>query len=88
LRCAGARLPSGGETAVSIRQHDIRLMPKAPEATENSFRHVMRQVFLGAARLYSAGRRWNQLRVVTSAQDNIAQRSPVWLHLPPERCAR
>jgi iron(III) transport system ATP-binding protein len=88
LRCSGARLPSGGETAVSIRQHDIRLMPKAPEATENVVpATVVRQVFLGSSRDYIVQvADGTQLRVVTSAQDNIAQRSPVWLHLPPERC--
>jgi iron(III) transport system ATP-binding protein len=88
LRCAGARLPSGGETTVSIRQHDIRLMPKAPDATENVVpATVVRQVFLGSSRDYIVQvADGTQLRVVTSAQDNIAQRSPVWLHLPPERC--
>jgi iron(III) transport system ATP-binding protein len=88
LRCSGARLPSGGETAVSIRQHDIRLMPKAPDATENVVpATVVRQVFLGSTRDYIVQvADGTQLRVVTSAQDNIAQRSPVWLHLPPERC--
>jgi len=88
LRCSGARLPSSGETAVSIRQHDIRLMPKAPDATENVVpATVVRQVFLGSTRDYIVQvADGTQLRVVTSAQDNIAQRSPVWLHLPPERC--
>jgi len=88
LRCSGARLPSSGETAVSIRQHDIRLMPKAPDATENVVpATVVRQVFLGSSRDYIVQvADGTQLRVVTSAQDNIAQRSSVWLHLPPERC--
>jgi iron(III) transport system ATP-binding protein len=27
-----------------------------------------------------------QLRVVTPAAESIAQGSPVWLHLPPDRC--
>jgi len=88
LRCSGARLPSSGETAVSIRQHDIRLMPRAPDATENVVpATVVRQVFLGSSRDYIVQvADGTQLRVVTSAQDNIAQRSSVWLHLPPERC--
>ena len=88
LRCSGARLPSSGETAVSIRQHDIRLMPKAPDATENVVpATVVRQVFLGSSRDYIVQvADGTQLRVVTSAQDNIAQRSSVWLHLPPDRC--
>ena len=27
-----------------------------------------------------------QLRIVTSAGENMPQGSAVWLHLPPERC--
>src|SRR5499433_820854 len=58
LRCSGARLPSGGETAVSIRQHDIRIMAQAPGAqapngAENVVpATVLRHVFLGNSRDY------------------------------------
>jgi iron(III) transport system ATP-binding protein len=88
LRCAGAKLPSGGETSVSIRQHDIRLLAKAPDQEENVVpATVVRQVFLGSTRDYMveiAG--GAQLRIVTSPEDNVAEGSSVWLHLPPERC--
>ena len=88
LRVIGADLPAGGETAVSIRQHDIRLMAKAPDGVENVVpATVVRQVFLGGSRDYMVQvADGTQLRVVTSAEDNIAQGSSVWLHLPAERC--
>jgi iron(III) transport system ATP-binding protein len=88
LRCSGARLASGGETSVSIRQHDIGLMAKAPEGRENVVSGtVLRQVFLGSSRDYMVQvADGTQLRVVTSAQESIPQGASVWLHLPPERC--
>src|SRR6185503_16047252 len=57
LRCAGAAFSSGSEVAISIRQHDIRLLA-AKSALENSVTEnvvpatVVRQVFLGGSRDY------------------------------------
>jgi iron(III) transport system ATP-binding protein len=88
LRCNGAKLASGGETSVSVRQHDIRLMAKAPEGMENVVpAKVVRQVFLGGNRDYMVeAADGTQLRVITSAAETISQDSAVWLHLPPDRC--
>jgi iron(III) transport system ATP-binding protein len=88
LRCSGAKLPSGGETSVSIRQHDIGLTARAPEGRENVVPGtVVRQVFLGSSRDYMVQvADGTQLRVVTSAGESIPQGASVWLHLPPERC--
>jgi len=88
LRCSGGRLAAGGETAVSIRQHDIRLMPKAPAASENVVAAtIVRQVFLGNSRDYMVQvADGTQLRVVASPEEDIAQGASVWLYLPPERC--
>src|SRR5262245_31063872 len=88
LRCSGAKLVSGGETAVSIRQHDIGLLAKAPDGRENVVPGtVVRQVFLGSSRDYMVQvADGTQLRVVTSAAESIPQGASVWLHLPPERC--
>ena len=88
LRCIGARLAANGETAISIRQHDIRLLPDAGGAAENVVpAMVVRQVFLGNSRDYMVQvADGTQLRVVTSPEENVAQGSSVWLHLPPERC--
>jgi iron(III) transport system ATP-binding protein len=88
LRCSGARLPASGETAVSIRQHDIRLLAQAPAGAENVVAAtVLRQVFLGNSRDYMVQLAdATQLRVVTAPAENIPQGSSVWLHLPPEHC--
>ena len=88
LRCVGAKLAAGGETAVSIRQHDICIFASVPAATENVVpAKVTRQVFLGDSRDYMVEvGDGTQLRVVTSATDSFPKGSDVWLHLPPERC--
>jgi iron(III) transport system ATP-binding protein len=88
LRCTGAPMTAGQDAAVSIRQHEIRIVPKPPQNTENVVpATVVRHVFLGNSRDYmvqvSDG---TQLRVVTSPQDSVAEGAMVWLHLPPERC--
>jgi len=88
LRCDGATLAAGGETAISIRQHDIRLLSAAPQSEENVvLAVVVRQVFLGGTRDYMVeAKDGTQLRVVAPAEQNIETGAPVWLHLPPERC--
>jgi iron(III) transport system ATP-binding protein len=88
LRCEGATLPAGGETAISIRQHDIQLLAAAPQTAENVVAAVVvRQVFLGGTRDYMVeAADGTQLRVVAPAEQNIETGAPVWLHLPPERC--
>jgi len=88
LRLNGAALPAQGETAISIRPHDIAIAASRPASAENVIpATVMRQVFLGASRDYlvevNGG---TQLRVITSAGENLARGSAVWLHLPAERC--
>ena len=48
---------------------------------------VVRQVFLGGSRDYMVeAADGTQLRVTTSAGENMPQGSAVWLHLPPDRC--
>jgi iron(III) transport system ATP-binding protein len=88
LRCSGAKLSTGGETAVSIRQHDIRLLPDGKGSAENVLpATVVRHVFLGNSRDYMVQvADGTQLRVVTSPAESVAEGSSVWLHLPPERC--
>jgi iron(III) transport system ATP-binding protein len=88
LRCNGGILAAGGETAVSIRQHDIRLSA-APLADRDNVlpATVVRQVFLGGSRDYMVEvADGTQLRVITPAEQNISPGSAVWLHMPPEHC--
>ena len=88
LRVTGGPLKAGGETAVSIRQHQIELFAKEPAVKDNLVAaKVVRQVFLGSSRDYMVEvADGTQLRIVTSAAESIAPGSTVWLHLPPERC--
>jgi iron(III) transport system ATP-binding protein len=88
LRVTGEPLRPSGETAVSIRQHQIELMSKEPASKDNVVpAKVVRQVFLGSSRDYMVETAdGTQLRIVTSAAESAAPGAPVWLHLPPERC--
>ena len=88
LRCSGGKLAAGGEGAIAIRQHVVRLCARKPDEEENVLpATVLRQVFLGASRDYLvAAADGTQLRVVASAAESIAQGSSVWLYLPPEGC--
>jgi iron(III) transport system ATP-binding protein len=88
LRCSGPKLPAGGESAISIRQHDIRIHASQPQSADNVVQaKVVRHVFLGGSRDYLVEvANGTQLRVVTSAAESIPQGSTVWLHLPPDRC--
>jgi iron(III) transport system ATP-binding protein len=87
LRCDGAKLKPGADTAVSIRPHDIKLSSSPPPAENVIPATVTRQVFLGGSRDYMVETNdGTALRVVTSTGDNVPPGSAVWLHLPPERC--
>jgi iron(III) transport system ATP-binding protein len=88
LRCTGGKLVKGGEGAISVRQHHVRLWASKPDSTDNMVAGtVVRQVFLGSSRDYMVELADStQVRVVASAAENISQGASVWLHLPPERC--
>jgi iron(III) transport system ATP-binding protein len=88
LRCSGTIVAREGETAISVRQHDIRLSAARPTDDENVLSgNVVRQVFLGGTRDYVVEiANGTQLRVVTRAEESIPQGAAVWLHLPPEHC--
>jgi iron(III) transport system ATP-binding protein len=88
LRCTGGKLAPGGEGAIAVRQHVLRLWANKPDNMENVLPGtVVRQVFLGASRDYLVEMPdGTQLRVVASAAENIAQGTSVWLYLPPDRC--
>jgi len=88
LRCDGAKLVPGGETSVSIRQHDIELLTASPAAPENVVpAKIVRQVFLGGSRDYMVEiADGTQLRVTAPAEHNIEPGTAVWLHLPARYC--
>ena len=88
LHSSGDKLVPGGEGAVAVRQHVIRLSAAKPDAMDNVVPGtVMRQVFLGSSRDYMVEiADGTQLRVVAPVSDNVPQGAPVWLYIPPERC--
>jgi iron(III) transport system ATP-binding protein len=88
LRCTGDPLIAGSPTAISIRQHEIRLSATQPAAGENVLpATVARHIFLGNSRDYIAELAdGTQLRVVTPAEQSVPQGGSVWLHLPAQRC--
>jgi iron(III) transport system ATP-binding protein len=88
LLVTGDPMQRDGETAVSIRQHQIKLLTKEPAAKDNVVpAKVVRQVFLGSSRDYMVEvADGTQLRLITGADESAASGAAVWLHLPPERC--
>jgi iron(III) transport system ATP-binding protein len=88
LRHDGASPAAGGETAISIRQHDIRLLAATPPAGSENIvpARIVRQVFLGGSRDYMVELAdATQLRVVAAAEQNVAPGAAVWLSLPADR---
>ena len=88
LRCTGDPLAPGSQAAIAIRQHEIALSATQPAQSDNVVSAtVARQVFLGNSRDYMVELADGaQLRVTAPPSEVIAQGSPVWLRLPPERC--
>ncbi len=89
LRCAGRRLVPGEPTAISVRQHEVRLSIAEPATGNGNVlpATVVRNVFLGNSRDYLVQLAdATPIRVVTSPADNVAHGTKIWLHLPPERC--
>ena len=88
LHCGDGEFASAGATAVSIRQHDVRLAPERPaDGTNWAAGKVARQVYLGAHRDYLVTLAGGEtVRTVTSPEVAIPAGGDVWLHFPPERC--
>ena len=88
LRCGQGRTASQGETAVSVRLHDVELLRAGDGADTNVARgRIVRQVYLGASRDYlvalDAG---PQIRATTAPAIDIATGSEVWVRFPIESC--
>ena len=89
VRCVGAKLQSGTNAAIAIRQHEIRMLPAPPAAASENIVQatVTRNVFLGGSRDYVVETADGiQLRVVTSPADSVPAGSTIWLYLPAEQC--
>ena len=87
LRCGQGRA-AAGETAVSIRLHDVELSRNADGGATNVARgRVVRQVYLGASRDYLVALEAGpQIRATTGPAIDIATGSEVWVRFPVESC--
>jgi iron(III) transport system ATP-binding protein len=88
LRCTGEGLDAGKPAAISIRQHEIRMLAEAPLQAQNTVpATIIRHVFLGNSRDYMVELAdGTQLRVVAAPEQSMPQGEKVWLELPWQRC--
>ncbi len=89
LRCGDGEFAPEGETAVSVRQHDVRLAVAPPEGSAVNWvpATVTRQIYLGPHRDYLVSLQGGELvRAVTPVDVSVAEGQSVWLHFPPEHC--
>ena len=89
LRCGSGDFAAVGNTAVSIRHHDIQMAAVKPDMAGPNWVQgtVTRQVYLGSNRDYlvtlSGG---ETIRVITPVSVMAEQGSTTWLYFPPEHC--
>ena len=88
LRTTGRQLKAGETVAVSIRQHDVEILPSMPSGRDNVLPAVVgRQVFLGAARDYTLVLDdKTEVRATVSADLDIPHGQGVGLRLPAAKC--
>jgi iron(III) transport system ATP-binding protein len=89
LRCGQGNAAPQGETAVSIRLHDVELLRSGNGASDTNVARgrVVRQVYLGASRDYLVALEAGpQIRATTGPAVDIAAGSEVWVRFPIESC--
>ncbi|HSH90377.1 MAG TPA: ABC transporter ATP-binding protein [Ramlibacter sp.] len=90
LRCGSGDFNPAGDTAVSIRHHDIELHASAPAdpSQANWVRGtVARQIYLGSHRDYLVTLPGGEtVRTVTPVDVAAGPGDPVWLHFPVRHC--
>ena len=91
LRCGEGEFAPSGETAVSVRPHDIRLFALDSPATErapgDAEGRVERQTYLGTHRDYLVALKDGQsVRVITPLAVDVPVGERVRLKFPPESC--
>src|SRR5437899_1192057 len=86
LATTGRPLTAGEPTSVSVRQHEIEILPGKPADAGNVLAAVVsRQVFLGSARDYTVALPdKTELRVTAPPGQDIAPGQEVWQRLPAE----
>jgi iron(III) transport system ATP-binding protein len=88
LRCGSGEFARDGDTAVSVRHHDVRLAATRPDGETNSVQGtVARQIYLGSHRDYLVTLPDGEtVRAVAPSTVSIPTGESVWMHLPPEHC--
>jgi iron(III) transport system ATP-binding protein len=89
LRCGSGEFAAQGDTAVSVRHHDIRLLREGPGEREPNWARgvVARQIYLGSHRDYLVDIGPGEtVHAVSPSEVSVPPGEPVWLHFPPERC--
>jgi len=88
LRCASGEFAQAGDTAVSVRHHDIEVRREKPPVEANCARGaVVRNTYLGSHRDYLIGiAGGDTVRAVAPVGVDIAAGGEVWLYFPPEHC--
>jgi iron(III) transport system ATP-binding protein len=89
LRCGSGDFRQDGDTAVSVRHHDIRLHEARPaDAGANvTAGTVVRQIFLGSHRDYLVSIPGGEtVRTIAPVNVAVPAGQQVWLYFPPEHC--
>jgi iron(III) transport system ATP-binding protein len=89
LRCGAGDCAASGDTAVSVRLHDVVLAEGsgADDQPNEAAGEIVRQAYLGPSRDYLVALRGGQqVRVIAPMQLNIAVGSAVRLRFPPDCC--
>ena len=92
LRCGAGELASGGETAVSVRLHEITLTPCLEVASDGRVPNetsgrVIRRAYLGASRDYLIGLAdGQQVRVTAPLDVDVPVGGATRLSFPPQYC--
>jgi iron(III) transport system ATP-binding protein len=88
LRTTGRTLAAGETVAVSVRQHDVEILPSPSSGGDNVLHAIVgRQVFLGAARDYTLVLDdKTEVRATVPADLDIPRGQDVGLRLPAAKC--
>jgi iron(III) transport system ATP-binding protein len=89
LQCRSGTVAGDGETAVSVRQHDIHLSRTKPNGIETNTAPatVVRQIYLGSHRDYLVSLGDGEtVRAFAPVDFAVPPGDQVWVRFPPERC--
>ncbi len=88
LRCGSGDFSSQGETAVSVRHHDVEVRMERPGGQTNAISGIVaRQIYLGSHRDYLVEMaNGEKIRAVAPVGVDIPVGREVWLYFDPENC--